>query len=69
MKDLKSEHLILPRQRAWLPLKDSHALEIEPRTVFTKIDNPTFGDHLYPISSMLSIGTLWGFLLRYNTLS
>ena len=58
MKDLKSEHLILLRQRAWLPLKDSHALEIEPRTVFTKIDMLTFADHLHSISNMLSIGTL-----------
>ena len=30
MKDLKSEHLILLRQRTWLSLKDSHAPEIEP---------------------------------------
>ena len=58
MKDLKSEHLILPRQRAWLTLKDSHALEIEPRTVFTKIDMLTFEDHLHSISNMLSIDTL-----------
>ena len=49
MKDLKSEHLILLRLRAWLPLKDSHALGIEPRTVFTKIDMLAFTDHLLPI--------------------
>ena len=58
MKDLKKEHLILLRQRAWLPLNDSHALEIETRTVFTKINMLTFVDHLDPISNMLSIGTL-----------
>ena len=37
MKDLKSEHLILLRKRAWLALKGSHAPEIEPRTVSTKL--------------------------------
>ena len=58
MKDLKKEHLILLRQRAWLPLKDSHALEIEPRTVSTKIDILAFADRLHPISKILSIGTL-----------
>ena len=69
MKDLKKEHLILLRQRAWLSLKDSHALEIEPRTVSTKIDILAFADHLHPISNILSIGTLYGFLLKYITLS
>ena len=69
MKDLKKEHLILLRQRAWLSLKDSHALEIEPRTVSTKIDILAFADHLHPISKILSIGTLQGFLLKYVTLS
>ena len=58
MKDLKKEHLILLRQRAWLPLKDSHALEIETRTVSTKIDILAFADHLHPISKIFSIGTL-----------
>ena len=58
MKDLKKEHLILLRQRAWLSLKDSHALEIKPRTVSTKIDILAFADHLHPISKILSIGTL-----------
>ena len=57
MKDLKSEHLISLRQRAWLPLKDSHALENEPRIVFTKINMLTFADLLHSISNMLSIGT------------
>ena len=38
MKDIKSEHLILLRQRAWLSLKDSHAPETDPRTISTKID-------------------------------
>ena len=28
MKDLKSGYLILLRERAWLPLKDSHALSL-----------------------------------------
>ena len=58
MKDLNSERLILLRQRTWLPLKDSHALEIEPRTVSTKINILAFVDHLRPISNILSIGTL-----------
>ena len=59
MKDLKKEHLILLRQRAWLPLKDSHALEIETRTVSTKIHILVpFPDHLHPISNVFSIGTL-----------
>ena len=58
MKDIKSEHLILLRQRAWLPLKDSHALELEPRTISTKIDMLAFADPLNPISNILSIGTL-----------
>ena len=58
MKYPKSEHLILLRQRAWLTLKDSHALEIVPRTIFTEIDMLTFADHLHSISNMLSIGTL-----------
>ena len=58
MKDVKSEHLILLRQRAWLPLNDSHALEIETRTVSTKIHILAFADHLHPISNILSIGTL-----------
>ena len=58
MKDLNSEHLILLRQRTWLPLKDSHALEIETRTVSTKIDILAFEDNLHPISNILSIGTL-----------
>ena len=46
MKYPKSEHLILLRQRAWLTLKDSHALEIELRTVSTKIDMLALADHL-----------------------
>ena len=58
MKDLKSEHLILLGQRAWLTLKDSHAPEIEPRTVSTKINMLTISDHLHPVSNILSIGTL-----------
>ena len=58
MKNLKSEHLILLRQGAWLLLKDSNAPEIEPRTVSTKIDMLAFADHLHPISNILSSGTL-----------
>ena len=58
MKDLKKEHLILLRQRAWLPLKGSHTLEIETRTVSTKIHILAFADHLHSISNMLSISTL-----------
>ena len=58
MKDLKSEHLILPRERSWLTIKDSHTSEIEPRTVSTKIDMLAIADHLHPISNILSIGTL-----------
>ena len=58
MKNLKSEHLILLRQGAWLLLKDSHAPEIEPRTVSTKIDILAFADHLHPVLNILSIGTL-----------
>ena len=58
MKDPKRDHLILLRQRAWVPLKDSHAPEIEPRTVSTKINILAFADHLHPISKILSIGTL-----------
>ena len=38
MKDHKSGHLILLRERAWLPLKDGHAPENEPLTFFTKIN-------------------------------
>ena len=58
MKNLKSEHLILLSQRAWLTLKDSHAPEIEPRTVSTKIDMLAIADHLHPVANILSIGTL-----------
>ena len=38
MKDLKSGYLISLKQKAWLPLKGSHALGNETRTFFTKID-------------------------------
>ena len=58
MKDLKNEHLILLRQRAWPPLKDSHALEIEPSPVSTKIDMLAIAVNLHPVSNILSIGTL-----------
>ena len=69
MKDLKSEHLILLRLRAWITLKASHAPEIEPRTVGTKIDILAIADHLHPVLNILSIDTLSGFLLRYITIS
>ena len=49
MKDLKYVYLVLLRQRAWLPLKDSHALESEPRTFSTKIDMLAIGEHLHPV--------------------
>ena len=55
MKDLKSGHLILLRERAWLPLKDGHAPENEPRTFSTKIDLPEFGVELLQISNNESI--------------
>ena len=58
MRHLKSEQLILLRQRAWLTLKDSHTPETEPRTVSTKIDILAFADHLHPVLNILSIGTL-----------
>ena len=54
----KKGALILLRQRAWLPLKDSHTLEIEPRTISTKINMLAFVDPLHPISNILLIGTL-----------
>ena len=69
MKDLKKEHLILLRQRAWLTLKDSHAPEIELRTVSTKIDMLAIADHLHPISNIESTFLFQIFLLKYITLS
>ena len=68
MKDLKNERFILLSQRAWLTLKDSHAPEIELRTISTKIDILAIADHLHPVSNILSIGRLWVFF-RYITLS
>ena len=58
MKDLKNEHLILLRQRALPPLKDGHALEIEPSSVSTKLDLLAIAVGLHPVSNILSIGTL-----------
>ena len=58
MKDLKCGNLILLRQRAWLTLKDSHAPEIEPRTVSTRIDVLAIADKWHPVSNIFSIGTL-----------
>ena len=49
--------LTFAKTRAWLPLKDSHALGIEPRTISTKIDMLGIADHLHPVSNILSIGT------------
>ena len=58
MKDLKSGYFISLKQKALLPLKGSHALGIEPRTVSTKTDMLAFADHLHPISVIISIATL-----------
>ena len=55
MKDLKSGYLILLRERAWLPLKDGHAPENEPRTFSTKIDLLDFVVDLLQISNNESI--------------
>ena len=52
MKDLKNEHLILLRQRAWPPLKDSHALGNEPRNFSTKIDMLAFAVNFHPVSKL-----------------
>ena len=43
---------------AWPPLKDSHALEIEPSPVSTKIDMLAFAVNFHPVSNIFSIGTL-----------
>ena len=67
MKDLKSGHLFLQRERAWLPLKGGHAPENEPRTFSTKIDLPEFGVELLQISNNESIFLFWGFPKRYIT--
>ena len=55
MKDLKSGHLFLQRERAWLPLKGGHAPENEPRTFSTKTDLSDFGVNLLQISNNESI--------------
>ena len=55
MKDLKSEHLILPNQRAWLSLKDSHALENETWTFLIKMNLLDFGVKLLLILNIESI--------------
>ena len=55
MKDLNYVYLILLRQTAWSPLKDSHAPESEPRTFSTKINMLVFEAHLNPISKIESI--------------
>ena len=54
-QNLKSEHLILEGKRKWQPLKDSHALENETWTCFTKINMPAIGAQLHPISNVESI--------------
>ena len=43
------------RKRTWLPLKDSHAPESEPRAFSTKIDKLATKAHLHPISNVESI--------------
>ena len=55
MKDLKSGHLFLQRERAWMPLKGGHAPENEPRTFSTKINLPDFWEELLQISNNESI--------------
>ena len=55
MKDLKSGHLFLQRERAWLPLKGGHAPENEPGTFSPKINLPEFGVELLQISNNESI--------------
>ena len=55
MKDLKSGHFFLQRERAWLLLKGGHAPENEPRTFSTKIDLPDFKVGLLQISNNDSI--------------
>ena len=55
MKDLKNKHLILPSQRAWLYLKDSHAPKNETWTFLTKINLLDFGVKLLPILNIESI--------------
>ena len=57
------------RQRAWLSLKDSHALKSEPWTFSTKINVLAARAYSHPISNIESIFTFLGFLLRYITLS
>ena len=55
MKDLKSGYLISLKQKAWLPLKGSHALGNETRTFLTKINFLAFGVKLLLISNTESI--------------
>ena len=57
MKDLKSGHLILLRERAWLPLKDGHAPENEPLTFFTKINLTLTRAKIFQFSFKISITT------------
>ena len=58
MKFITCKHLILPRQRAWLPLKDRHALEIDLRTVSSKIDMLPIENILHPVLNIHSICTV-----------
>ena len=67
MKDLKSGHLFLQRERAWLPLKGGHAPENEPRTFSTKIELPKFWEEFLSILNNESITLFYGFLKRYIT--
>ena len=55
MKDLKSGYQISLKQKAWLPLKGSHALGNETRTILTKINFLAFGVQLLLISNTESI--------------
>ena len=67
MKDLKSGYLISLKQKAWLPLKGSHALGNETRTILTKINFLAFGAKLLLISNTESICLFQGFQKRYIT--
>ena len=55
MKDLKSEHLILWSQRAWLSLKDCHAPENETWTILIKINLLDFEMEFFQILNSESI--------------
>ena len=52
MKVLRSGLRKLRRKKAWLPLKDCHALESQHRAFCIKIDMLGFGAKLLPISNL-----------------